>query len=160
MVGAASFLQPHLCIQPPLQYPPKMRFSTSVNFHLLIPLLLVRKIIHTNPINTTFLYTSAIFHLPVFAHNHPSNPHQKQFPYLSHLAKSICVIKTRELESLVTTDTVWISFFFVKVWTLIIELTITDTLLLMLRKLVYCRQQPLMKMLAIGMGNHLIHLFS
>ena len=80
----------------------KNRFSTSVNFHLPIPLLIVHKIIYTNPINTMFLYTSAIFHLPIFAHNHLSNPHQKYFPYLSHLANTGYIIGTRELEGLVT----------------------------------------------------------
>ena len=124
-----------MCIQPPLQSPPKIRFSTSVNYHLPISLLLVHKIIHTNPINTTFLYTSAIFHLPIFAHNHPSNLYQIYFPYLSHLANLGCVIGTRELESPVMTDTLWISPSFLKVWTVIIRITITDSLLLRLRKL-------------------------
>ena len=30
-----------------------------------------------NPTNTTFLYISAIFHLPIFAYNHPNNLNQK-----------------------------------------------------------------------------------
>ena len=124
-----------MCIQPPLQSPPKICFSTSVNYHLPIPLLLVHKIIHTNPVNTTFLYTSAIFHLPIFAHNHPSNLYQIYFPYLSHLANLGCVIGTRELESPVMTDTLWISPSFLKIWTVIIRITITDSLLHRLRKL-------------------------
>ena len=33
MVGASSFSQPCLCIRPPLQSPPKIRFSISFNFH-------------------------------------------------------------------------------------------------------------------------------
>ena len=41
--------------------------------------------------------------------------HDKYFPYLSHLSNSGCVIGTRKLESLVTTDTVWISPFFLRV---------------------------------------------
>ena len=127
-----------MCIQQPLQSPTKILFSTSVNFYLPIPLLLVYKIIHTNPINTTFLYTSTVFHLTIFVHNHPSNLHQRYFPYLSHLANLGCILGTRELESLATTDIVWISPFFLKVWTVITGLTITDSLLLRLRKLVYC----------------------
>ena len=115
------------------------KFVTLVNFHLPIPLLLVHKIIYKNPINTTFLYTSAIFHLPIFAHNYPSNLQQRYFPCFSHLANLGCILGTRELESLVTTDTVWISPFFLKVWTVITGLTITDFLLLRLRKFVYCR---------------------
>ena len=50
-----------------------------------IPPLLVQKIILTIPTNITFLYTSAIFCLPLFAYNHPNNLHQKHFPYLNHL---------------------------------------------------------------------------
>ena len=117
-----------MCIQQPLQSPTKILFSTSVNFYLPIPLLLVYKIIHTNPINTTFLYTSTVFHLTIFVHNHPSNLHQRYFPYLSHLANLGCILGTRELESLATTDIVWISPFFLKVWTVITGLTITDSL--------------------------------
>ena len=56
MVGAPSFSQPYLCIQPPLQSPPKIRSSTPDTFHLPIPLLLVRKIILTIPTKTPFLY--------------------------------------------------------------------------------------------------------
>ena len=43
------------------------------------------------PNNTPVLYGGAIFHLPVFAHNHTSYLHQKYFPYLIHLANSDCV---------------------------------------------------------------------
>ena len=50
--------------------------------------------------------------------------------------------------------------FFPKVWTVVSGFTITDFLLLRIRKLIYCRQQSLMKMLAIRMANHSIHLFS
>ena len=46
---------------------------------------------------------------------------------------------TRELGSLMRTQTVLISPFFLKVWTAIAGLTITDSSLLRLRKLVYCR---------------------
>ena len=138
----------------------KNSFSTSVNFHLPTALLLIPRIIHTNPIDSTYLYTSAIFHLLIFVRNNSGNQHQKYFPYLNHLANQGCAIRTRELESLVTTKTVWFFPFFLKIWKVIMELTFTDILLLSLRKLVYCRQQSLMKMLAIGMGNHPIHLFS
>ena len=67
MVGTPSFSQPYLCIQSTLQSPPKIRSSTSVNFHLPIPPLLVHKIVLTILTNTPFLYTSAIFHLPLSA---------------------------------------------------------------------------------------------
>ena len=80
MIGAYSFSQPHLCIQPPLKSLPKIRFSTSVNFSLPIPPLLVHKIILTIPTNTPFLYTSVILHLLISAYNLPNNLHQKYLP--------------------------------------------------------------------------------
>ena len=64
---------------------------------------------------------------------------------------------TRELGNLVRTDTVLISPFFLKVWTAMTGLAKTDSSLLRLRKLVYCRQQSLMKMLAIKMANYPIY---
>ena len=64
-----------------------------------------------------------------------------------------------ELESLVRTDTVLISPIFLKILAVIAGLTITDSLSLRLRKLMYCRQQSLMKILAIGMANYPIHFF-
>ena len=69
----------------------KNRSSTSVNFYLPIPPLLVNKIILTISINTTFLYTSAIFHLIIFAYNCLSNGNQKHFSCISHLSNSDCV---------------------------------------------------------------------
>ena len=90
MVDAPSFSQPYLCIQPPLQSTTKIVFSTSVNFHLPFPPLLFNKIILTVHANTPFLYTAAFFHLSIFSYNHPTNLHQKCFPYLSHLANSGC----------------------------------------------------------------------
>ena len=45
----------------------------------------------TIPTNTLFLYTSAIFYLPILAYKHPNNLHQKLFPCLSHLTNSGCV---------------------------------------------------------------------
>ena len=77
-----------MCIQPPLQSPPKNCSSTLVTFHLPVPPLLVYKIIFTIPTNTPFLYTSAILHHLIFAYNHPNNLHQKYLPYLNHFANS------------------------------------------------------------------------
>ena len=58
-----------------------------------MPPLLVHKIILAIPTNTPFLYTSTVFslYLPIFPHDHPSNPHQKYFSYLNHLVNSSCV---------------------------------------------------------------------
>ena len=91
MLGAISFSQSYLCIQTLIQSPPKIRSPTLANFYLPIPSLLVHKIILTIPTNSLFLYTSTIFHLPIFAYSHPYNLHQKYFPYLDHLANSGCV---------------------------------------------------------------------
>ena len=79
-IGTSSFSQPDLCIQSTSQSPSKIRSSTLVNFHLPIKPLIVHKIIFTIPTNNTFLYTSAISHLPFFVYNHPNNLHQKYFP--------------------------------------------------------------------------------
>ena len=65
IIGAPSFSKPYLRIQLPLQSPPKILFFTSVNFHLTFPLLF-NKIILAIYFNTPFLYTVAIFHLPIF----------------------------------------------------------------------------------------------
>ena len=91
IVGSPSFSQPCLCKQADLESPPKILSSISVNIHLPFPRLLFNKIILTIHTNTPFVYTAAFFHLPIFAYNHPSNLHQKCFPYLSHLANSGCV---------------------------------------------------------------------
>ena len=65
IIRAPSFSKPYLRIQLPLQSPSKIISSTSVNFHLIFPLLF-NKIIFTICFNTPFLYTVAIFHLPIF----------------------------------------------------------------------------------------------
>ena len=130
MVGNPSFSQPYLCIEPTIQSLPKIYFSTSVNFYLTILPWLV---ILTIPTNTPFLYTSAIFHLLLFAYNHPKNLLQNIFP-LPQLIQGIW-----ELESLVSTNIVLISPFFLEVGIVITGLTITDSLLIRFRELVYCR---------------------
>ena len=93
-----------------------------------------------------------------FTYNHSNNLHQKHFPHLSKafIQFKLCQ-RTRELGSLVKNDLILISPFFLKVWTMITGLTITDFLSLRLRKLVYCRQQSLMEMLGIGVTNYSIH---
>ena len=96
--------------------------------------------------------------------NSPYHPHQYPLPlYLSNLSLPFfCVLPsqqsipkmfslpqtffqfrlcqgTSELGSLARTGTVLISLFFLKVWQVIAGLTITDSLLLRLRKLLYNR---------------------
>ena len=53
-------------------------------------ILTFNNIILTIPANTSFLYTPATFHLPLFAYNHPVSLHQKNFLYLNQLATSGC----------------------------------------------------------------------
>ena len=113
--------------QPSFQSPPKIRSSTSDNFHLPISPLLVRKITLTK---TPFLYTSATFHLPIL--------YTKIFSLPQPFSQCRLRQGTRKLGSLVRTNTVLISLFFLKAWTVTIGLTTTDSLSLRLRKLVYC----------------------
>ena len=91
VVDAPSLSWLYLCIQPTLQSPPNICSSISVGFYLPISPLLIHKIILTISTYTPFLYTSAIFQVSIFTYNHANNPHQKHFPYLSHLANSGCV---------------------------------------------------------------------
>ena len=132
MVCAPSLSKPYLCIQPPLYSPPRIRSTTSVNFYLPIPSVLVHKTILKIPSNTPFLYTSAIFHLPIFAYNHPNNLHQKYFPYISHLV-NLGYVKGPGSQGVFwgltrdTSDTVLVSPFFLKVWTVVTGLTTTDS---------------------------------
>ena len=65
---------------------PLVQPTFSILFHSYF-----NKVILTTPPNTPFLYTLAIFHLPVFAYNHPRNLHQRYFSYFGYLANSSCV---------------------------------------------------------------------
>ena len=84
MVGPSLFSQPYFSTQPPLQSPPKIRFSTSDSFYFPIPPLLVHKITLTVPTNSPFLYTSVILHPPYFTVQTSQQSASKIFPYFSH----------------------------------------------------------------------------
>ena len=86
--------------------------------------------------NTLFFYTSALFSIPFFAYSDPYNLNQKYFPYLCYLVHFRLRQETSEQRSLARTDTVLISLFLPKIRT---GITVTDSLSLKLRKLVYCR---------------------
>ena len=105
-----------------------------------ILLLLVHKIIPTIPNNSPFLYTSAIFYLLIFAYNQPS---QQSIAKISSLPQPLSQFSlhqgTRELGCLFGTDIILTSHFFLKVWTVTTGLTITGSLSLRIRILVYCR---------------------
>ena len=84
MVGAPSFSQLYLCIQPLYNLHQKsVPLLALVNFHLPIPELLFNKSILTISANTPFLYNSGIFHLPIFACNHPAIYTKNIFPTLT-----------------------------------------------------------------------------
>ena len=91
MINDPSFSQTYLCIPSMLESPQKSHSSTSLNFHQPISPLLFHKIILTISTNIPFLYTSAIFHLPLFAYTQSNNLHQKHFLYLSHFANLLCI---------------------------------------------------------------------
>ena len=110
-----------------LKYRLKVCSSTSVDFYLPIPPLLVHKIILTISNNTLFLCTFEIFHFPIFAYNHPNSLHQKYFPYLSHLANSGCVTGPGSY-GVLWGHTVLICLFLLKAWTVITGVTITLSL--------------------------------
>ena len=125
MVDASSFSQPYLCIQTPLQYPPKITSSTSVSFHISIPPLLVYKIILINPTNTPS--TSQHFWPPYFW----AQPSQQSTPKVFSLPQPFSQFRlhqaAREIGSLVRTNTVLFSPLTLKVWTVTTRLTITDS---------------------------------
>ena len=123
MVGAPSFSQPILWIQPTLQsYQETVPFLQSIFTSLNSPLL-VYKIILTIPTNTLFLYNSANFSPPSFC----VQPSKQSTPKIFSLPQKFCQFRLRqgirELGSIVKTDTVLISPFFLKVWTVIAGLT-------------------------------------
>ena len=132
-----SFSQPCWCIQPPLQFPPKICSSTTVNFHLPISPLRFNRIILTIPTNMPHLYTSSIFHLPIFTLFKQST--SKIFSITQLFSQFRLPRGIKDLWIFVKNETVSICSFFLKVWTAITGLTITDSLSFGLRKLVYYR---------------------
>ena len=93
----------------------------SVFTSLFHPYLFIKSSLQS-PVKLPF-YTSAIFHLPLFAYNNPSNLYQKLFS----LPKRFCQFRlrqgSRELGNIVTTATVLISLFLLKIQTVIARLT-------------------------------------
>ena len=102
------------------------------------------------------IFTSAIFYLTIFAYKSQQST-IKIFSLPQTFSQFRLGEEVRELGSFVRPDTVLISPFFLKIWTVISGLTTTYCLSPRLRKLVYCKQQSLRKMLAIRMANHPIH---
>lgn len=123
------FSSPYLLIQPLQQSPPMIPSFTSANFYLTVlphynsywhPLPL-----YLSPFSPPYLYKSFPLSWPFSQFRQHQDPNEQVI--------------------LVWTGTVFISPCFLKVWTGITVVTITDSLLFRLRKLVYCWQEPLKK---------------
>ena len=126
----------------------------NVRCPFIFTILFVHKNTPTISKKYVFLYFSKfspVYSTLTCSQNHPYNPPSitQQF-FTSQQAASIFSLPqpfsqfrlrqgTKELGSLVRRDTSLISPFFLKVWTVITGLTITDSLSYRLRKLVYCR---------------------
>ena len=140
MVGALSFSQPCLWIQSPRQSLPKICCChTSVNCSFPLLPLLLHKTRLTIPANTPFLYTSSIFHLPIFWVQLSLQSASKVFSLPQSCSQFRLCQGTNEQKRLVRTDIFLISLYFAKVQIGIKGPTITDSLLLNLKKLTYCR---------------------
>ena len=104
-----------------------------------IPSLLVHKILITIPTNIPFRCNSAIFHLRFFLRTIILAFYSKNiFPTLT-ISPIQVASRDQGARSIVRTDTFLISFFFLKVWKVITAFTITDSLSLRLRTLMYSR---------------------
>ena len=126
---------------------------------------------------SSFFSTSANFYLAISLYNqltnHSYKPRQHSLSlnfshflpayfYIQTFGKSFFVPKPfnhfgLRLGSLVRALIVLISSYFFEIWTGIRGFIVTDSLSFNFRKVVYCRQQCLMKMLIIRMANYPLH---
>ena len=131
----------------------------------LIPLLqsTLASLFHPYLITKLSLLSPLTLTLHLSRFSPPSNLNQKIFSLPQPFSQFRLHQGDRESGSLVKTYHCFnLSFFFsfFRVQAVITGLTITDFLSFRLRKLMYCRQWSLMKILAVGMENHPIHLLS
>ena len=138
MLGAPSFSQPYIYLYN-LHTPTtstKNSFLYFSQFPLFLPIspLFVDKIILAIPTNTPFYYSTTVFHFPAFYIQSSQKSTPKTFSLPQALVQFRLSQRTRELGSLVRTDTVLISPFFLKAWKTITGLTIADSLSLRLKK--------------------------
>ena len=139
MVGACSFSQNYLCIQPPLKITTKNPFFY---FSQLSPPYSTLNCSQNFPFNPHQQFLSLYlsnFSPPYFR----VLPSQQSTPKMFYPPQPFSQFKLRqgirELGNFVMTGTVLISPFLLKVWTVVTRLTIIDPLSLRLRKLVYWR---------------------
>ena len=112
--------------------------STSVNIHLPISPLIFNKSIRTIPLTLPPLYRSNFS--PTYFCVQPSEQSTSKIFSVHDLFSQFRLRqRTTELWSLVSKYTALTSLFFLKVWTVITGLNITDFLSFRLIKLVYCR---------------------
>ena len=112
-----------------MQSPLKIRSSTSVNFHHAVSLLLFNQIIPTTCSNTPSSIPQQFFTYLFLRTTIPAIYTKNIFSTPGHSANSGCIKEgTKEIWNLVRNDTVLISPFFLKVWTMISGFTITDSL--------------------------------
>lgn len=95
--------------------------------------------IPTVPTNTLCLDSWAICHLQIFIYSHPYHSHQELFSISQSFSWFGLRQESNERGSFMRSDTALISSCFSNVWTWIAALAITDSSLLRLRKMVYCR---------------------
>ena len=126
---------------------------SSMNFSSLVYPYLFIKLFLQSPLTLTSSMPQHYFCI-----QQPLQSTSKVFSLLQPISQFRLRQGNDEQGSFVTTGTVLISILFFKVFTGITRLTIADSLFFRLRKLVSCMQQSLIKMLAIRMQNHPIHL--
>ena len=121
MIGAPSFSQSILWIQPTRQCLPRNSSSSSVNFHFLFHPYLFKLSSLRSPLTLPSYITQQFFTSLFLRTNIPTIYIKNIFP------QTFCQFRlrqgTRELWSIVRTDTVLISPFFLKVWSVIAGLT-------------------------------------
>ena len=124
-----------------LQSPPKIRSSTSANFHLTIISLLVHNTILTMPTSISFLYSSVFASPPYFCAKPSLQSKPKEFFLSQPFSQYRLCQGDNEPGNLVRTSTTLISSFFLEVRTGKTRLAISDSLLVRLRKRVCLRSK-------------------
>ena len=147
-----QFLSPYLIIESPLQCSPTISSSILSIFRLPIspPYILRKPCLQSQPPLPSSIcqrLCTSLFDKKAI----PIVSIKKPFHYVIHSANSDCV---KGRENLVKVDTIFASSCLPERWTGVAVLAITDSLSRRLKKLVHCRQQPLMKTPGTRMTNH------
>ena len=94
---------------------------------------------------------------PTHSHSHHVHSHQQPLPLLQPFSQLRLHQGSNERRSFMRNGAALISFTFSEAWTGLTVLTITDSLLFRLGKLVYYKLQPLRKILVIRLASHPLH---